>query len=393
LRRAREQSGALPRDEGAFTREIDVTISRKISFAISALGIACAFAATSAADACTSFVLSAKDGARVYGRTMEFSLPLHSQLLVIPRAYSFTGAGPDGAAGAGLPWTGKYGAAGANGLGLPVLVDGMNEKGLAGGLLFFPALAKFQDVKPSEAKNSIASYELLTWILTNFATMDEVKDALPKIKVSNAPQAVFKTAVPVHVTLHDMQGKNLVIEYADGRLNMYDNPPGVMTNAPGLPWQLEHVGLYGNLSPVDPAPRKLGSLSFAPPSSGGGLAGMPGDFMSPSRFVRAMVYSGVVPALPDAGAARDAARHILNNFDIPPGAIATSASEAAGGGVAGYETTEWTAVADMKNGLYIIWDYANPVPRQLDFSKLDFGAKKLRFIPIDQKPAFIDLSK
>ena len=346
-----------------------------------------------AANACTSFVLAAKDGSHVYGRTMEFGMPLDSQLLVVPRSLAFTAVGPDGTAGGGLEWTGKYAAVGANGLGLPVLIDGLNEKGLGGGMLFFPNLSKFQDVSPAEEKNSIASYELLTWILTNFATVDEVKAALPTIKVSNAPQAAFGMAVPLHVTLHDLEGKSLVIEYVDGQLNMHDNPTGILTNAPDFPWHLANVGQYGNLSANEPAPRKIGNLTLAQPSTGAGMHGMPGDSLSPSRFVRAFMFVQNLPELATGADAMNAARHILNNFDIPPGAIVTQAGGSTGGGVAGFETTEWTAVADLKAGIYAIWDYENQTPRLLDINKIDREAKQLRFISFNQKPAYIDLSK
>lgn len=343
--------------------------------------------------ACTSFMISAKDGSRVYGRTMEFGLPLQSELIVMPRGYTFKGTGPDGTTGTGLEWTGKYGAFGANGLGLPVLIDGMNEKGLAGGLLFFPDLARFQDVPASEAKNSIASFELLTWILTNFATVEEVKAELPKIKVSTAPQVAFNGPVPLHVTLHDLAGKSLVIEYVDGKLNMHDNPTGVMTNAPAFPWHLTNLGLYGNLSADEPGPRKVGNLTIAQPSTGAGLHGLPGDVLSPSRFVRAFMFTQNLPELATGLDAMNAARHILNNFDIPPGAVATQAGSSTGGGVAGFETTEWTVAADLKNGVYSIWDYANQSPRYLTANELDLDAKAIRFIPFNQKPAYLNLSK
>lgn len=365
------------------------TIVRKSVAAAAALAMA---GMPVAANACTSFLLKAKDGARVYGRTLEFALPLQSQLIVFPRNLAIKGTGPDGSVGTGLEWKGKYAAMGANGLGLEILVDGLNEKGLAGGLLFFPGLARFQDVGPAEAKNSIASFEMLAWMLTNFATVDEVKAALPKIKVSNAPQVVFKSAVPVHVTLHDASGKSIVVEYVGGTLNIYDNPTGIMTNAPAFPWHLAHLGLYGNLSPKEPAPRKIGDLTIAPPSSGAGLHGLPGDFLSPSRFVRAFTFVQNLPELPTGPDAMKAARHILNNFDIPPGAIATSADSAAGGGVSGFETTEWSSVSDLTNGTYAIWDYANPTPRLINFKQLDLDAKAVRLIPFDQKPDYIDLS-
>lgn len=88
------------------------------------------------------------------------------------------------------------------------------------------------------------------------------------------------------------------IEYVGGKFHMYDNPTGVMTNAADFPWQLARLGLYGNLSPNEPPPRKVGDLAIAEPSSGGRLARMPGDFLSASRFVRASMYVDNVPPLP-----------------------------------------------------------------------------------------------
>ena len=88
------------------------------------------------ADACTSFLLRSADNGFVYGRTMEFGVPLQSQFIVVPRKLEVRGTGPDGAAGTGLAWTTKYGATGANGFGLSVLIDGMNEAGLSASLSF-----------------------------------------------------------------------------------------------------------------------------------------------------------------------------------------------------------------------------------------------------------------
>ena len=134
--------------------------------------------------ACTSMLLPAKDGGFVYGRTLEFGLDLKSQLIVIPRNITFTGTGPQGVVGqGGMTWKSKYAATGANALGLPVVLDGFNEKGLAGGLFNFPGYADFQVVPPGKEKQSLASFELLTYILTNFATVDEVKAGVPKIFV------------------------------------------------------------------------------------------------------------------------------------------------------------------------------------------------------------------
>ena len=108
--------------------------------------------------ACTSFTLKGNDNGRVYGRTMEFGMPMQSKAILIQRGTKLVGVGPNGKAGSGKPWTTRYAVAGLNALGLDMVVDGMNEKGLAGGLLNFPGWAKYQNVSAAQARNSIVSW-------------------------------------------------------------------------------------------------------------------------------------------------------------------------------------------------------------------------------------------
>ena len=91
------------------------------------------------AQACTSFLLGTSDGAYVYGRTMEFGFELESRAMVIPRNYKLASTGPGGKPA--MSWTGIYAAVGLNALGVSALVDSMNEKGLSGGILYFPDYA------------------------------------------------------------------------------------------------------------------------------------------------------------------------------------------------------------------------------------------------------------
>jgi choloylglycine hydrolase len=114
------------------------------------------------AQACTSFVLKGTDGGRVYARTMEFGAPLNSQAVLIQRGTPLRGNGPDGKLGNGLAWTSRYAVVGLNALGLKdVVPDGMNEKGLAGGLLYFAGYAKFQAVSPGSPTYSPTSRQLM----------------------------------------------------------------------------------------------------------------------------------------------------------------------------------------------------------------------------------------
>jgi len=346
-----------------------------------------------AASACTSFLLKAENGDAVVGRTMEFGLPLNSQLTIVPRNLAIKAVGPDGNAGTGLAYTTKYGVVGMNGLGLPDLVDGMNEKGLYAGLLFFPGLAEFQDVGPAEAANSIASYQLATYILTQFATIEDVKAGLPKIKVSRAPQAVFKGPIPIHVTVHDASGKSIVIEYIGGQLQITDNPTTVMTNAPSISWHLANLAQYANATGNPGASFSINGTTYQPWSSGTGMNGLPGDLSAATRFLRAAFLVANAPKTKDAAEAMGISWHFLNQFDIPPGAVRTAAGGRAGGGVAGYEITEWTSVSDLKNGLYQIRTYGDQQTRQVSLKSVDLDAKAIRFIPVDQKLGVLDVSK
>ncbi len=345
------------------------------------------------ATACTSFVLDSADGGKVYGRTMEFGLDLESQIIIVPRKFAITGTGPAGTAASGLAWTTKYAVAGANGLGLPIVVDGVNEAGLAGGLLYLPNVAVYQDVAPADAKTSIASYELLLYTLTNFSTVAEARAGIEKIKVNRSSQATFKMPVPVHMTLHDATGASIVVEYVDGVLHIHDNPTSVMTNAPTFDWQLTNLNNYLGLSVNDPAPRNIGGIELAPPSTGTGMLGLPGDMSSPSRFVRAFVYAHTAPVAKTSDEAVLTAFHLLNNFDIPPGTIRTKAGSKAGGGVAAIETTEWMAVSDLKNRRFYIHTYADYGTQVVDLKAAKLDAPAIVFIPLNKPSAPRDVTR
>jgi choloylglycine hydrolase len=64
--------------------------------------------------------------------------------------------------------------------------------------------------------------------------VDEVKEALPAVNVAGIKLKEAGGELYLHIALHDASGKNLVIEFIDGNVNVYDNPLGVMTNRPDL---------------------------------------------------------------------------------------------------------------------------------------------------------------
>ena len=331
--------------------------------------------------ACTGICLTATDGTTVYARTLEFATNLESNIIVVPRGYERVGATPDGKEG--LKWTAKYATVGANGMGQPYLFDGVNEKGLAGGLFYFPGSAVYPSYDAAKAKKTLAAWQLNSWILENFATVEDVKTGLEKIVV---PAELFKPmglVLPVHFVVHDASGKCIVIEPVGGKLVVHDNPLGTITNAPVFDWHITNLRNYVNLSATNDGSSRLGPLTLQPFGEGSGMLGLPGDFTPPSRFVRAAFFSQSQYRTETGRETVLQAFHILNNFDIPKGAVRNQEKDARGNPPADY--TQWTAASDLGTKCYYFKTYENNRIRMIPLMKMELGAKEIKTISMQGK--------
>jgi choloylglycine hydrolase len=197
------------------------------------------------------------------------SFLLRHAATLIQRGARLQDVSPNGIPGSGLNWQTQYAAVGTNALGQPVLVDGLNAKGLAGGLLNAPNSAIYQKVGAGQSSRSIASYQLLTYALSTCATVEEVKTKLLKILVNQSALSSYGGVARIHRTVNDRSGNSLALKYLNGQLVMRDNPTGVFTHDP--PFEQHHatLGNDANLVPNEAAPLKIGGVSFGAVSSGG----------------------------------------------------------------------------------------------------------------------------
>ena len=294
------------------------------------------------AQACTGIRLIAKDGGVIAARSLEFGFDLHSDVMVVPVGTMLTGTLPDG--GKGISYKTRYGFVGANAEGMPAIVDGINEAGLYVGLFYFPDYASYTDATKDNAARAMAPHEYANWLLGNFATVDEVKANFDKVVLVPVIVEAIEQVAPVHFVVHDRNGKSVVIEPLNKSLKIYDNPLGVVTNSPTFDWHMTNLRNYVNLTASNVPPIDLGGITLAQFGQGSGLRGLPGDFTPPSRFVRAVAFSQ--SAIPSATAAQAVlqAFHILNNFDIPYGAVREVHD-----GQMHAESTTWTSASDLKN--------------------------------------------
>lgn len=327
-------------------------------------------------DCCTGILLKTTHKNPIYARTLEFGQNLESHILTVPRNYSYKAPTPNSKF-AGLQWSTKYAAIGANAFKEPYFIDGVNEAGLAGGLFYFPGFASYQEVKTENYARSLPFWSLLTWILTNCATVQEVKNALPTIYISKTDFPAMHQDPPAHIIIHDLSGKSLVIEYINGVLQMHDNPLGVITNSPNFDWHITNLRNYINLSPLNAPDKILNGVTFSQLGQGSGMLGLPGDFTPPSRFVRAVWFTQSAPKLHSELDAINHAFHILNNFDIPKGAIVDKH------GVSDYTT--WTSAIDMKNKIFYYKTYENQHVQKATLDAAALTTKNITMIPMSLK--------
>lgn len=352
----------------------------------------CALAASMmlgpAAQACTGITLTAKDGTVVRGRTMEFGVDIKSNVILVPRNLERTGTGPDGATG--KSWTTKYASVGANALDLPIILDGVNEAGLSAGAFYFMNYADYQPYTADDAGKAVAPWELVSYILDNFSTVEEVRAGIHDIVV---PDVVFKhwnMVLPFHYLVTDASGATLVIEYANGKLNLYDNPVGTITNQPTFDWHLTNLNNYINLDLWNVDPKKIGTFDVPGLGEGTGLLGLPGDFTPPSRFVRAAIYSNGVFESDDGPDTVFEMFHILNNFDIPRGIARSREKKDEHGNIAA-DYTQWTSANDTASKTFYFRSYDDQAIRRISLDDQDLDAKEIKTWKVQGKPIFYDM--
>jgi len=337
------------------------------------------------ASACTSIALAAGDGTVVYGRTMEWgAFDLNSRVAIIPRGYQLQGHTPDGKPG--LNWKARYGVVGLDALEKDYITDGMNEKGLVVGVLYLPGFAEFQPYDPALASISMGSAEFANYVLTEFATVDEVREGLKKIRVVPVPEPALGGPAPLHLMVIDRSGKAIVVQYLKGELKIFDNPLRVLTNSPSFDWHMTNLRNYINLSAVALPAKKIEDLDFKPIGAGSGFLGIPGDYTPPSRFVRAVAYSQTARKTPDGPETVYEVFRILDNFNLPLGSA--EGPDARPELLKGMRSsTIWTSAADTKNLIYYYHTQHNRKVRMIDLKKIDFSLNKsgIRRFPLDRQ--------
>lgn len=342
---------------------------------MSSLVLAGALAVPFPTDACTGITLKSKDGVTVVARTIEWSGGnLNSQYVVVPHGHVRRSYTPDGGMN-GMRFQARYGYVGFAVEQEEFIAEGLNEAGLSAGLFYFPKAGEYQPYDPAEQSRSIADLQLVSYVLGECSTVDEVKAAVSKVRITT----IDPQALTVHWRFADTSGRQLVLEVIEGVPRFYENQLGVLTNSPGFEWHLTNLNNYVNLFPGSAPEHPFGNIGLAPLGGGSGFLGLPGDFTPPSRFVRAAFFQTTAPQRATAFESVLQCFHILNNFDIPIGVQYAEGETPADIPSA----TQWTAATDMTHRMLYYRTMYNSTIRSIDLRSIDFSKVKYRAKPLD----------
>lgn len=304
-----------------------------------------------------------------FGRNLDYERSYGESITLTPRGYSF-------ALRCAEPMRTKYAILGmAHVAGdYPLYYDAFNEKGLCIAGLNFVGNAAF--FAPAADKTNITTFELIPWLLGNFASLAEARGALQSLNLVNIPFSDQLPLSQLHWMIADRTGCIVLESMADG-LHIYENPAKVLTNNPPFPEQMAHLNCFRSLSVSTPAETSFApGLSLPAMSRGMGAMGLPGDLSSPSRFVRAAFTAGNSLCGSDEASAVNQFFHILTSVEQQRGCC-----ELAGGE---YEITIYSSCCNASKGIYYYTTYDNRRITAVDLHRCDLSAAHLQSWPMLQ---------
>ena len=277
---------------------------------------------------------------RCFGRNLDLEYGYDEQVVITPRQFPLpfrrANALADHYAFVGMAMVDQ---------GYPLYYDAVNEKGLAMAGLDFPGNAYY----PPEQENrtNIAPFELIPWVLGQCSTVDQAKKLLTEIHLTDIAYSDQFPQAPLHWIIADKTGAIVLEPMRDG-LKIFDNPVGVLTNNPPFPYQLQHLAGFQHLSPGE-QPQHFEGLSPAPYGGGLGAIGLPGDFSSPSRFVKAS-FVKLHSRCADGNNVTQFF-HLLDSVTMPRGAVRVRGEKD--------EITRYSCCCDLQEGTYYYTTYEN----------------------------------
>lgn len=199
--------------------------------------------------------------------------------------------------------------------GYPLYADGMNEHGVCVAALEFAGNAYYPPL-PHTDRRGIAPFEVIPYLLGRCENLDDVRQELENISIVDVPFNDDVPNSPLHWHIADKSG-SLVLESTEKGMQVYENPFGTLANNPAFTFHRDNCSLY--LNSTNESVKNSGAVSREVFCNGVMGRGIPGDYTSPSRFVRTAWLNRYAKC--DEGEGVGTAFAILTTAAPPRGAV------------------------------------------------------------------------
>jgi penicillin V acylase-like amidase (Ntn superfamily) len=238
-------------------------------------------------------------------------------------------------------WTSRFGSVVVGNYN-SVVVDGMNEKGLAAHAL---ALEGTNYGTRDVSRQGINMTLVVPYILDNAATVAEALALLPRIQPVAITMLGYATGLSF--SIEDRLGDSAVIEYIEGVAEIrHGRQYRVVTN-----------------TKLDDAEALVAKFDFSNPTN---AVTIPGNTHSTDRFVRASWYSNLLSRVTPRSRleAQAALMSVMRNVSDPIGAPGSTANVV--------HETDWRTLSDLTNRVYVFENPRALTTLRTDLSRLDF---------------------
>lgn len=313
---------------------------------------------------CTAITYKTKD--HYFGRNLDLEYSYHETVTITPRNYMFPfrsmGAMEKHYALIGMAYVVED---------YPLYYDATNEMGLSMAGLNFPGNADYKAYE--EGKENVSPFEFIPWVLGQCKDLREAKLLLSKINLWKEDFSKELPLSPLHWMISDGEA-SLTVECVREGLKIYENPVEVLTNNPPFDMQLLHLSNYMTLSPREPENNFAPKLTLPSYSRGMGAAGLPGDWSSMSRFVRASFVR--MNAISGNSEEESISQffHILGSVEMPRGGVILENEKC--------EITIYSSCCNGDRGIYYYKTYENSCITAVDMYGENLEGKHLISYPL-----------
>ena len=247
----------------------------------------------------------------------------------------------------------------------PLYYEATNERGLSMAGLSFPENAVYAHY--AKGRDNVAPFELIPWILAQCACVDDAKVLLDKLNLVNIDFSAQLPLSPLHWMISDKKCSIVVEPLQDG-IKIYDDPFEVLTNNPPFAFHCTNASHYMGLSTGHAASRFREGIPMENYSLGMGALGLPGDYSSASRFVRALFVKENAVSEHNESSSVNQFFHILNAVAMPKGCVRAAD---------GFEYTRYSSCCNVDSGIYYYTTYDDLEVRAIDMHGVDLNLSRL----------------